>query len=265
MLTLLTRDRSHSSRPADSGLFRQISIVAIVAAAGLLALPVHADMEVPVGTSSSTGGGIYDLACSDLLVAGTLNVDSGQIINVRNIIIQSGGVVSGGSGVISLSGNWSNAGSFSAGTGAVNFVDNAPCVTSSTISGNTTFGILRLTSTVGKIYTFAAGSVQQVANGLTITGTAALPILLVSSTPGQFASIDLLSGQLISNVSVDWIRASGLWLAPGQTNRNAAGNAPRWFGQGEIIPTLSHWALALLMLATLAFGLRARRRKPQSG
>ena len=225
-----------------------------------VAVPALANMEVPAGTSSNTGGGIFDLACSDLLVAGTLGVDTGQIINVRNVVIQPGGVINGNSGLISLSGNWSNGGSFAAGTGTVNFVDSPTCASSATLSGNTAFSTVNFTSTLGKTYTFAADSSQQISSLLTILGTTQLPIVFVSSVPGQFAFINLAGNQQIGNVAVNWVAATGVWLAAKQINRNATGVAPGWFGDGLIVPSLSTVALALLTLILMLTGLWVRRK-----
>lgn len=229
----------------------------------LFSLPAFATLDVPAGTVSSTGGGVFDLACSDLLVAGTLNLDGGQVINVRHVNIQPGGVVNGNTGLISIYGNWSNGGNFAAGNSTISFADNAACSTGSTISGNTTFRAVNFISAIGKTYTFAAGSTQYVTGVLSISGTATLPINFVSSVPGQLAYIDLSGVQLIGNVAVDGVGASGQWLAPGATNRNASGVAPRWFGQGEPVPTLNDAALVLLTLFMLLAGVRLRR-KPRA-
>ncbi len=226
----------------------------------LFALPAFATLDVPAGTVSSTGGGAFDLACSDLLVAGTLNLDGGQIINVRHVNIQPGGVVNGNTGLISLYGNWSNGGSFTAGNSTINFADNAACTTGSAVSGNTTFRTVNFISAIGKTYTFAAGSTQYVTGVLSISGTSALPINFVSSVPGQLAYIDLSGVQLIGGVAVDWVGAAGQWLAPGATNRNANGVAPRWFGQGEPVPILNGALLVLLTLFMLLAGARLRRK-----
>lgn len=228
----------------------------------LIAAPAWADMEVPAGTLSNTSGAVFDLAGSDLLVGGTLGVDDGQIINVRNVIIQPGGVINGGTGLISLSGNWSNGGTFTAGAGNVNFVDSLIGSPGATISGSTSFSTVSFTSAVGKTYTFAADSSQQISSLLTIRGTAALPIVMVSSVPGQLAFLNLSGNQQISNVAVDWVAATGVRLAAGQANRNPTGVAPRWMGEGEVVPALGAGALALLALMMI-FMAHLMRRRPQ--
>ena len=240
--------------------FLRRGMVALLAALSFT-LPAYADMEVPAGTFSNTGGGTFDLACSDLLVGGTLDVDSGQIINVRHVVITAGGVINGNAGLIALSGNWSNSGSFVGGTSTVSFGDNPACATSSTLSGNTAFANVSFISTLGKTYTFTAGTTQSVSGLLTIQGTPALAIVFLSSAPGQYAFINLLGSQQIRDVAVDWVAATGIWQAAGQSNRNPNGNAPRWFGNGEVIPTLDPRALALLTLLILAGGLWRRRQR----
>ena len=121
---------------------------------------VHADILVPAGGGMALGASSTDLNCGDVTVAGTLLLQKGSLNNVRNLSIAAGGSVVAGSGVITLSGNRSDAGSFSAGVVAVNFVDAPTCLTSSTISGTTTFATFSLISTGGKLYRVAAGSTQ---------------------------------------------------------------------------------------------------------
>jgi len=68
--------------------------------------PAIADYDVGAGGTSFVAGGHYDLACTDLFVAGTLNLDSGTFVNVRDVIVRPGGVLNGGSGSITLSRNF---------------------------------------------------------------------------------------------------------------------------------------------------------------
>ena len=234
----------------------------------LAPLPALAAFEVPAGTTVSTGGGLFDLACADLRVAGTVNLDNGQFINVRAVNILAGGVINGsGGGVISVAGNWSNSGSFIAANSTVNFIDNTACAPAATISGNTSFANVSFASTLGKTYTFVAGSTQTMLGGLTVSGTAAMPIVLASSMPGQYANFNSIGAQRISNASVDWMAATGNWLAAGLMNRNLNGNVLRWFGQSEaqseaqIVPALSLTTLVLLISLMIGSGLWLRRKQ----
>jgi hypothetical protein len=76
-----------------------------VAAFLFIAAPACADYRVPAGGNSFLTSGTLDLACTDLIVSGTFHADSGFIINVRNINIQAGGLLYGGTSSILLSGN----------------------------------------------------------------------------------------------------------------------------------------------------------------
>jgi hypothetical protein len=75
------------------------------AAAALLciALPAAADYRVGSGATASIATGRVNLSCTDLVVSGTLNLDGGTIYNVRDVIVQPGGLLVGGNGSITLS------------------------------------------------------------------------------------------------------------------------------------------------------------------
>lgn len=120
-------------RAARSSVFAAVIIVSIAA---------FADVSVPAGGVISLNGSSIDLACSDVIVAGTLSLQGGSLTNARHVSIAAGGSIVAGSGSITLAGDWTNLGGFSAGTGSVSFVDAPACVataTGSAISGNSTF------------------------------------------------------------------------------------------------------------------------------
>jgi len=75
---------------------------------GALAAPpaALADVIVPVTGFIGLAGGGINAACTDLIIAGTLNLDSGAIVNLRDVIVQPGGILNGGSGSITLSRNF---------------------------------------------------------------------------------------------------------------------------------------------------------------
>jgi hypothetical protein len=212
-----------------------------------------------------------DLACTDVVVAGTLQVNTGSIKNVRNLSIQAGGILNGGSGLVEVGGNWTNGGSFVPGTGTVNFRELCS-PGSATITGSTTFYRASFVTATGRNYVFAVGSTQTVTSVLEISGTASNPIQFRSSAAGQVAFINLLIGgtQLIQHVGVTDVWSTGQCLAPGQSNEGGGGNAKNWFscssgggGGGNTpasIPALD--AAALLALAALiaASGLWFLRR-----
>ncbi len=67
--------------------------------------------------------GTVDLACTDLIVAGTLQIASGSVLNARHVTIQAGGTIDGGTGILAVGGNWANTGQFIPGTSQVRFRD----------------------------------------------------------------------------------------------------------------------------------------------
>jgi len=246
--------------------------VLLVAWTCLLAVGARADLIVPANSQTNLNSGVADLSCTDVVVAGTLNVDAGALKNVRNFTIQPGGVVNGGSGVIEVGGNWSNSGNFAAGTSTVNFRELCGAGPAS-VSGNTTFFAASFVSAIGRTYVFAVGSTQTITSLLQIAGTQANPIQFRSSSSGQVAFIDLLTGgtQQIQHVGVTDVWATGQWLAPFEHNEGGGGNARRWFGTPVVggagsaapIPTLDYATLAALAALLAAVGGWLGMRRPR--
>lgn len=230
-----------------------------------LATGAHSAITIPAGGSLSLAGGAMDLGCTDITVAGNLQVGSAPVTNVHNVTIQAGtspdGTLDGGSGSITLAGNWSNSGTFIPGTSSVFFVDNPGCATSSMFSGNTTFYNLSLLSNLGKIYTLLPGSTQTTLHALTIQGAPANPIQITSGAPGSPGYINLVAGgtQNISHVGVSDNWATGQPLAPLLTNEGGTGNSNGWFGiplnLSIPIPALGPGGLGLLALILAGFGI----------
>jgi hypothetical protein len=247
------------------GAYALLAITLVVASNPV----ARADLVVPSGSQYSTGGAQTDLACTDVVVAGTLLVSSGSLVNVRHMTIQAGGTVDGGSGAIQLGGNWSNGGAFSAGTSTVRFNDLCG-LTSAAIGGSTTFNNARFVSTTGKNYVFAVGTTQTVGGILEIAGTTPNPIQFRSGMPGQVANVNLIPAgtQQIQHVGVTDVWATGQHLAPNLTNEGGGGNAFRWFGSAigsdvRPVPTLGD--LATLALAALLAGFGIARLRHRSG
>ena len=86
-------------------------------------------LYVPAGGSYDVGDGTVDLANQNIYVAGDLLVGSGQII-AQDILIVEGGRVVAGTGSIRLTRNWTNHGTFEAGSSTVYF--DADAATAST-------------------------------------------------------------------------------------------------------------------------------------
>ncbi|MEO6928120.1 MAG: hypothetical protein ABI190_03050 [Casimicrobiaceae bacterium] len=65
-----------------------------------------ADQRVGSGSVSSMANGHFDLACTNIVVAGTLDVDQGTYVGVGNVHVLAGGILNGGSGSIALAGTF---------------------------------------------------------------------------------------------------------------------------------------------------------------
>ena len=240
---------------------------AIAFAALVGARPAHADLVVPAGSVVSLASGTVDLSCTDVIVAGTLQVGTGSIANARHVTILAGGTIDGGSGTLTLGGSWANSGQFLAGTSAVRFRDLCS-LTTATVSGSTTFSTASFVTATGRNFLFQVGTTQTVNDLLEIAGTTALPIQFRSGAAGQVANINLIPTgvQSIQHVGVTDVWATGQWLAPTLTNEGGGGNANRWFGGASVaapIPTLADamlLALTALLAASGGWLLRRHRR-----
>lgn len=259
--------QAHRAQPGASRLRERTRRAALAFLLGVFASAgARADLVVPTGGQYILDAGVTDLACTDVIVAGTLLVQSGSLVNVRHLTIQPGGTIDGGSGLIELGGDWTNGGTFTAGTGQVDFRDLCG-LTSVVIAGSTTFNDVSFVTSIGKNFSFLTGTTQTVGGKLEIAGTAPLPIRFRTTSSGVTAFINLLPGgtQAIQHVGVTDVWATGQWLAPNLTNEGGGGNANRWFGlpRGKVtpVPTLDDAALAFvaLMLA-LAGAMHLRRR-----
>lgn len=102
---------------------RRLAAVALTAAlASGVCAPAGAAQVIPAGGAAFVYNGLYDLACTDLTINGTLDTGSGTYVKVRNISIGPGGVLQG-NGSISYSGTLSNIGTLRPGVTLV--VDSA--------------------------------------------------------------------------------------------------------------------------------------------
>jgi hypothetical protein len=186
-----------------------------------------------------------NLSCNALNVLGTFSVNAGQTTNVGGVSIVGGGTLDSGQGTISVSGNWSNSGTFVPGTGTVIFTDG--CASGNIVlSGGTTFNNLNLTSSTGRTFVIPYGSNITVNGVLTLQGASGQPISLISSS-GQTAVISLGPQATVvrNNVNV---------------NSNVQiGAAPS--ASAQSIPTLSEYGLiGLALLMLLAAGWQNKRR-----
>jgi hypothetical protein len=114
-----------------------------------------ADVIIPAGGVMSLAAGTVDAACTNLTIAGTLNLDTGAFVNLNNVVVQPGGVLNGNSGAIALVGNFTvlPGGQFNASGSSVSLL--------------TTCGSLRRTATT-PVPTLGAGSLVALSAALAL-------------------------------------------------------------------------------------------------
>ena len=78
----------------DAWQLRRLAAWCVGASLACVADGVDADYFIAANSTTTLNGGALNLSCTDLIVAGTLNVDSGAILNARNVNILPGGVES---------------------------------------------------------------------------------------------------------------------------------------------------------------------------
>ncbi len=225
---------------------------ALCLAAALGAMSSVAVAEgISVGSASSLslGSGTLGLGCGDLEVAGTFNADSGTVNEVRDLTIAGGGTLNGGSGVLNVTQNWSNSGTFAAGTSTVNLVDG--CATShASISGSSTFATLSVATASGKRLQLEAGSTQTVNTGLSLTGGAGNHLAIRSSSPGSEATLDVLGTASADFVDVEDIHLTTTPIEVDGTSILGS-NTTGWSFLGLAVPSLSLLAAAFLALSLI--------------
>lgn len=177
---------------------RKIIVAAVFA---MMTGPALALVVPPGGSVDVPPAGSLDLACTALDVQGAFNLSSGQVDQASGVDIAATGLIDGGSGTLNVSGAWSNAGTFNAGTGTVIFQDGCGATTVA-LSGNTTFYNLTLSSTSGLPFILPAGSHITVLGALTLLGTPGSPIQL-SSSSSQTAVINLGPGATVSSTNAE--------------------------------------------------------------
>lgn len=248
--------RISSLRDCRSGVTRSgraALAVALCAVTGLLlsvtaARPAAASgLSVGAGSTVQLDNAVLALGCNDLLIepAGTLQAQASTI---------------------RLAGNWTNHGTFEAGTGTVLLEDGCGAGAIASVSGSNTFFDLRVTTSTGKTVQLEAGTTQGVLDGLTLMGAPGNLLVIRSSMPGQRAFLDLAptASQLVDYVDVADNGATGQRLAPGPAaaaHSIDSGNTFGWFFSGGAIPTVSGIGVAALFLLLLAALVHRTNRK----
>ncbi|MBK7393685.1 MAG: VCBS repeat-containing protein [Chloracidobacterium sp.] len=141
-----------------------------------------------------------------------------------NFVMASGGQFSPNNNQVNVRGNWSNAGTFNAGTSTVAFNGD----TGQTVTGDTTFYNFTKAVTAAQQMNFTAGSLTTVTNSLTLTGTAGNILSLRSTTDGTYWNIQVPTTRTVNYVNVkDSDNTTGVLVNP--TNSVEAGHNVNWF------------------------------------
>lgn len=190
--------------PGRFAVARRFAPAALLGIALALSAPARADIVVPAGQEASLDAGVVDAGCTDVIVGGILHTGTSQLVNVRHVVIQPGGVIDGVASHIELGGDWTNQGSFVPGQGSVAFVD-ACGLGPATIGGETTFHDLSFTSAIGKIWRLPAGATQTVKGALYAQGMIGTTTL-ASTLPGEWAFIRTLGPVILSESEFVFVR-----------------------------------------------------------
>lgn len=158
---------------------------------------------------SSTDAGVdtFTISSSSLTVRGSFSITTGT--------------VAAGTSTLFIGGDWSNTGTFNAGSSTVNFNG-----TNQTISGSSTFYHFTKTVTSSATLTFEQGMTQTILGTWTVSGTSSQLLALRSSSSGAQWRIDPQGTRSISyldvkdsyNINASTIAISGLSLANSGNN-----------------------------------------------
>jgi hypothetical protein len=215
-------------------------------------------LELGSGSAFDLGSAVLDAGCGDLVVAGTLALGSGSASRVRDVTITAGGSLVGEAGDLALAGDWNNTGSFAAGSGTVRVVDGCGRA-SATIHQSNSFYRLYLSTAVGKLFQFEAGSTQQIERRFEANGALGSLLRIRSTADGFAANLDLAGGHATSFLDVRDNHQVGFKTLFGAGSVDS-GNTEGWvFGAVPAIP------VAGLLLATAAIAFAARRRNEGPG
>lgn len=238
------------------------------------ALPRAALAEIDVGTGATfdfADAGV-DFGCGDLAVSGNATMSAAILSGLGSFTLGADGTFDAANARLALGGDFSNAGSFNAGTSLVVLSD--ACGSGiSRLAGATQFYELNVSTTAGKQLVLPAATTQSVSHGLTLHGTAGNLLCVLSTPAGHRAQLAVSpsAGQIIAYVDAKDNQATLATIAPGLPTLYASvdgGDLGNWFAQstdpggGSTLrpaPALGggRWLLIAGLLLLLAkFGMR---------
>ncbi len=272
-----------------------------IMATGLALAAQAAGIQLPAGTSITTGAGTsIQLGCGDLNVGGTYTQQGDAALGgLGQLGLQQGSVFTAGAGAVALSGTLDvAAGTFNAGSSTVTMGPGASgCgIAQGQIKGSPSFYAWKVIGSVAPDaprYTVAMPVAQtttvtallELSGVNLVSGSAANPSMLAKATPEPARAPVATQAWLkytgaappsISNVGVNGVQSLDTWLAEDQTNKIAGGIAYNWFARALVtdpepggvaqpapVPALDLGGLlALSALVGAAAAVSRRRSRP---
>ena len=203
-----------------------------------------------------------DVDAAQIAVTNTLTVNDGQFQPATNsdfntVTINTNGILKpDDSAVITVSGNWTNSGTFTHNSGTVTLDG-----TNQTLTGSSTFYTLSKTVTSAATLTFDNTATQTSANALTLQGASGQLLSLASDAASAY-NLNLQAGgtQSLAYLNVQYSDASGgMQLVAGSTSTDS-GNNTNWIFDGTTVTwdgssstdwdTGSNWDLGLVPRST---------------
>ena len=177
-----------------------------------------------------------------LIKDGSLTLQTGDVLSVQNISIDSSGMLNGdisGQGTIHVSGNWDlkNGATFTHNNDSVHFVGSGESV----ISGANAFYALisdhsKESTTSGKTLKFEANSKQIIAHTLILRGGSNNLLTVTSSIAGEAAILAVSSAAINAeflDISDSYLSGYSEYVNP-QYSKSSNGNTLGWFPPSQI-------------------------------
>lgn len=203
--------------------------------------------NLTINNSAGSPGDSTDVDSSAAVtVTNTLLVSDGQFrpasgSDFATVSIGANGILQPAAGAnITVSGNWSNAGTFTANSGTVTFDG-----TSQTLNDDNTFYNFTKSVSAADTLTFEVSTTQTISNTLTLNGTSSAALSLRSSSTGIKFTLSPASATTVTYLDVKDSQAStsSITCTTGCTNSGNNDNgeaAPHWiFAAPNTTPTAS--------------------------
>ena len=177
------------------------AVTAFTLASGcILTASVHQSSSITVQATASltsTGNWPEIVSAPAIVNSGTITV-GGTSMTPNNFTNNAGAVFNAPSGTSTVTGNWTNNGTFNANGGNVSFTDG-----NHTFAGSTTFfDLTAVASVASRTLTFTASTTQTIQGTLSLNGAAGKLLLLRSSATPSIWTINATGAQSVSYLDV---------------------------------------------------------------